>query len=280
MPSVFFQYPLIAYDDGYYLVVHPTLVFNQALDGLYRACEELCGETFHSEFADSFERYVGLVLGELAGDNPLYTESEIQAASPGRACDFAVECTDCTVLVECKSVRYSATLLTENAIAKDNSTGKVADGFEQIHLTARRIRNGSLDGVLRNSRKPIFGFVVTFGDLRFANSPQYLSKFIMPRSKLSNQEHWYAPLECEPQVTSVGTLEAMVIVANHQSLSPAELVRAKLSEDYYAAGDWPAYLNSYMDQVGEWMLPALQAPLDRFYALISEGIEQSYKFSR
>ncbi|MFC2031375.1 hypothetical protein ACFLWA_11705 [Chloroflexota bacterium] len=91
VPSVFMEHPLIDYEDGTYLVVHPTLVFRQATDGLYRVCKELDGDVFHEEFANSFEKYVGTIAGELSDVVRVWTESEIQAVSPGRTCDYVVE---------------------------------------------------------------------------------------------------------------------------------------------------------------------------------------------
>ena len=91
IPSIFLEYPIIAYDNGDYLVVHPGLLSGHAINGLYRACEELDSGTFHSEFADSFERYVGRLLKDLTSVNRVWTESEIQSVSPGRTCDYIVD---------------------------------------------------------------------------------------------------------------------------------------------------------------------------------------------
>jgi hypothetical protein len=268
IPSVFLKYPLIAYDDGEYLVVHPGLISRHAIDGLYRICEELDSETFHSEFADSFELYVGRVFEDLIGKNRVWTESEIQSISPGRTCDYVIDHQDCLLLVECKSARYSATLLTENAVAGDNSTGKIAEAFEQLYHTAVRINDKRLVEVLGSQWKPMLGFVVTFGDLHFTNSPSYHQSFIIPRADLPDQERWPYPLAEEPQVVSINTLEDLVIVLNSQRLSPVELVNRKLSQDYYKDGDWPPYLAAYASKVEEWALPVLKEMSDHFFSTV------------
>lgn len=264
IPSAFLEYPLVAYDDGTYLVVHPTLILRHAIDGLYRVCEDVDSDLFHSEFADSFERYVGEILNQLPNVNRVWTESEVQAVSPGPTCDYVVDHHDCVLLVECKSTRYSATLLTQNAVAGDNSTGKVAEGFEQIRHTALRLHAGELRTLLGSSAKPLYGFAVTFGDLRFANSPWYVQTFIIPRMHLSDQGQWSTPLDVEPQVVSVGTLEDIVITLNQQTLSPLELIRQKLSQRFSEVGDWPQYLAAYKETASEWELPALRSAFDAF----------------
>jgi hypothetical protein len=267
IPSVFLEYPLIAYDDGAYLAVHPTLLFRHTTNGLYRVCENMDADLFHSEFADSFERYVGKVLSQLANVNRVWTESEVQATSPGAACDYVVDHRDCILLVECKSARYSATLLTENAVAGDNSTGKVAEGFEQIHHTAHRLQAGELEPLLGSLAKPAYGFVVTFGDLRFANSPWYVQTFVIPRMHLSDHSQWPPPLDTEPQVVSIDTLEDIVIALNLAGLSPPDLIEQKLSQRFNEVGDWPQYLaTTYKNGATEWELPLLRSAVDAFVA--------------
>ncbi len=123
LPSIFLDHPLVRYDDGQYLAVHPGLIYHYSLDGLYQACQHLPDEnTFYGEFGSSFERYIGTVLNKLTGEYSVLEEQEIQAVSPGKSCDYVVVTSDSIVLIECKAVRYSATLLTEGAIKGDNST--------------------------------------------------------------------------------------------------------------------------------------------------------------
>lgn len=271
LPSVFLEHPLINYGHDTYLAVHPSLIFYHAVDGLYRACQKLDEQVFHREFAQSFERYVGAILNQLEGDYQVFTESEIQNVSPGRSCDYAVDDGHSIILVECKSVRYSATLLTENAIRGDNSTTKLAESFEQIQETADRIRAGKLDALFDSQGKRLLGLTVTFGRIYFANSPNYIKEFITPRMDLSAQARWPYPLDEEPQVVCVDTLEDIIAVLNETDISVTALIEAKLSEEYGVVGEWDSYLAiAYGDQGVDWDLPLLKNTVEAWFAELSD----------
>ena len=269
VPSVFLNRPLIRYDDGTYLLPHPSLMSHYAVDGLYRMCERPDPQEFHREFGEAFERYVGAIIGQLDHATRVWTEAELQSVSPGRTCDYAIDHPDCVVLVECKSIRYSATLLTENAVAGDNSTGKVAEALEQILCTAGRIQQGELRALLGGPGKPVLAFVVTFGDVYFANSPYYVRRFVLPRMHGLTKDDWSSALAQDPQIVSIEILEDLVIVLNHQGISPHELLERKLSDGRFAAGDWAPYLYTYNERISRWALPILEDAAQRFLVTVS-----------
>jgi hypothetical protein len=103
LKSVFFEHPLIAYDDGTCLVVHPYLILHHADEGLYRNCLSIASETFYGEFGQSFEKYVGSVLADFFPPETVFLESRIQSVSAGRSCDFLVDHPACLLLIECKA---------------------------------------------------------------------------------------------------------------------------------------------------------------------------------
>jgi hypothetical protein len=266
LPSVFIDYPLVDYGNDMYLAVHPSLMFDHGLFGLHRACEEVDEQSFHKEFGKSFQRYVGKVLSQLKGAYRVISEAQIMKISPGRTCDYVVVCEGCIVLVECKGIRYSATLLTEGAIKGDNSTTKLGESFEQLQHTARRIRAGEMDALFDSRGKTLFGFTVTFGEVYFADSPRYITEFIMPNVHLPEGGRWPAPLNRVPQIISIGTLEDTVAVVNATGTSLSALVEAKLSEEYSRVGDWRTYLlNKYKGQAIDWDLPLLVQAVARFF---------------
>lgn len=262
--SIFHEYPLIGYEDKNYLAVHPGLFFNNIQNGLYKLCEELDHDFFHSCFGDAFEEYVGRLLHDQVNSIKILEESEIQNISPGRTCDYLVELQDCILLVECKSTKYSATLLTKNAIAGDNSTGKIANGYEQIYSTAKRVYGGEFSSAISAEEKPLYGLTITYGDLRFANSAYYYQNFIEPRMDLDEGNHWPKPLATNPQVVSISTLEDMINVANQKTLSMRVLFEEKESREYVEVGDWPAFIRTYFDETMEWGPPIQIQIIDQF----------------
>lgn len=255
--SVFFNHPVIAYEDGSFLVVHPYLMVHHSLDGLYRLCDSLNSDLFRRELGDSFERYVKGLLGEVAETGHIFAEDVIQRASAGRACDYAIEFADCILLVECKAVRYSSLLATDNAIAKDNSTAKVAIAFAQLLETATRIRNGALNHLFSAIDKPIYAVVTTFGELPFVNSPGYFERYIAPRMPGFNGDSalWYAPLTKVPQVFSIELLEDFVVTLKNGSQTASFLFEDKFTKDSDSYSDWEPYLSNY--ELEERHLPFL-----------------------
>jgi hypothetical protein len=245
LPSVFFDYPLIAYSNGTFLVPHPYFIFRQATEGLYRICSELDREIFAPEFSRSFERYVYKVLMEIPGVIKILREAEIQRESPGRVCDYLIDLQDCILLVECKAIRYSSKLMSEKAISQDNSTTKIVDALEQLFGLAYRLQNGELNNRLTDPRKPLIGICVTYGEIEFVNSPMYFDTFISPKIDLPEKEKlsFPKPFNVLPQIMSIETFERFIQTILEKSDSTIALMNAKLSENYFSVGDWPSFLN-------------------------------------
>lgn len=263
--SAFFMKPLIAFEDGQYLVVHPNLIFYHADQGLYDACFRLNQDVFAEEFGKSFENYIGLILGEFFSKDRIHSESELRPISTGRTCDFLVDDEHCVILIECKATRYSSDLLTENAILNDNSTGKIADAFEQLHSTAARVANGDFRGLIGDRVRPIVGLVAMYGELYFANSDTYFNKFISERLDQDVLEDWPNPLAHSPQIMRVGTLEAFLVVMRERKESPLKLIEDKLRLPYIQTGDWQSYLGSISQEIQNWSIPALDDTAQTYF---------------
>ena len=265
LKSVFLKHPLIAYDDDNYLVVHPYLILHHADEGLYQNCLSIASKTFYGEFSRSFEKYVGSILADFFPQPSIFPESRIQSLSPGRSCDFLVNHPDCVLLVECKAIRFSSDLFTENAVRQDNSTGKVAKAFGQIYETAKRIANGELGNQLGYEGKPLVGIVVTYGELYFVNSPFYFETFISKRMDDALLEDWPGELAYSPQVMKIDSLENFLVVTRETGHSPLDLIQTKLSLPYEQTGDWPQYMKANLDKAKDRGIPILQAATDKFF---------------
>lgn len=267
IPSIFFSFPLIKYKDGNFLLPHPYMIFHYGTEGLYQVCRDLDPPIFLEEFTKNFEKYVRTVLLEIPGRIDLFNESQIQEVSPGRSCDYLLNLTDCILLVECKGIRYSSRMKTEKAVEGDNSTGKIADAYDQIVLTAQRIANGSLSPLIRDNHKPIIGICVEYGDIDFVNSDWYLRTCIFPRMNLCIEGKAFLPkpLAEMPQTMSISIFEDFVIACKISGESPIEMITTKLKEPYIIIGDWDAYLQKYASESADLLLPLLRETGNQFF---------------
>lgn len=263
--SAFFSTPLIEYEDGQYLVVHPYLIFYYADQGIYDTCSSLNQDVFAHEFGDSFEKYAGCLLAEFFPKDRIFPESMIQAKSEGRVCDYLVDADDCIILIECKATRYSSDLLTENAVLNDNSTGKIADAYEQIIDTAKRVRKGDFKGQLADNSRPIIAFVTMYGELYFANSLSYFGRFISMRLDKDLLNTWPSPLMHPPQILKIDTLERFLIIMRERKVSPCEMIDEKKQLPYSQAGDWPSYLGSISEGITDWSIGLLEDTAQTFF---------------
>jgi hypothetical protein len=167
--------------------------------------------------------------------------------------------------VASKATRFSHDLLTENAVLQDNSTGKVAEAFEQIYETARRIVKGDLDTLLADKAKPLIGVVVTHGELHGVNSPFYFEAFTSKRLEKGISQDWPGCLTHTPQIMKIDTLENFLVVMRETGLSPLELIKTKLSQPYERTGDWPQYMQVYSSKVRDRGIPVLRSAADEFF---------------
>lgn len=267
--SIFLDYPLISLHDRHYLSPHPGLLYRFCLDGLYRYCQGLDGVIFADEFGRSFERYVRRIMEELGTECQIFHEPRVpsKAEDEDQACDYAVVYKDAILLVECKAVRYSARFLTDNAIEGDNSTSKLAKSLEQISETASRIRSGDLDQLFNTRNKRLIGISVTFGHIYFANSPNYVRQYILPKANRIDPDQWPSPLDYDSQILSIDVFERFIAVLRSTGLSPAELLKRKLAKESSAVGDWDNFLHDeFESQNVNWHLDLIAGVTDALIA--------------
>lgn len=264
--SVFLEAPIIDFGGGNMLAPQPSLVLRHSGHGLYRLLRDL--PHFDSEFGDSFERYVGQVLRSTTGHLRCLDKRQLEKVSPGKSCDFLVELPDAVLLAEAKAVTFTANLLTENAIVRDNSTAKVAKAIEQIYTTAHELRQGALTTVSVPPTKPILGVVVTYGDLPLANSLWYFNNFFLKRaeSKLKPPIYPSTAMERLPIVMPIHVLELFVVALNHLGLSVSGLCEEKESQPYLKVGDWNTFLAAKLreSQKADLQLALAREQLVRF----------------
>jgi hypothetical protein len=239
--SVFLEYPLLDFGQQRLLAPHPQLLLRHSGEGLYRLAAS--SPAFGKEFGKSFQRYVGMVLGHHCGQQALYSDQRLQEICRGRHCDFLLALADEIWLVECKATTLTAQILMENAVLNNGSTEKVADGMVQLYCTASDIHNGVFKELALGEGKPLWGIVVTFGELPLANSDWYYNLFVRRAGNdLAPPIYPSNALPQNPIVLSVHVLEQLVAYINAAGTSLRDLYNDKRQQRYVDVGDWDTYL--------------------------------------
>jgi hypothetical protein len=275
--TVFLQFPLMALDDDAYIAPHWPLLLRHSGQGLYSAIKTL--PSFGAEFGESVQRYVGKILATAESKLHLLTNDELEEQSPGKSCDYLLEFADCVLLVESKATSFVAERLIENAILNDGSTGKIANGIEQLYTTAHDLQSGAFQAFGIDQTKPVIGLVATFGDIPFANSEWYFKTFILARaeSKLIAPIFPSQNMTRAPIVMTLGTLESLVTIVNSLAVSITDLYAEKDQLPYMTVGDWDSFLRNKMG-ANESRLQPLAFITDNANAFFGEmGIPPSTK---
>jgi hypothetical protein len=96
---------------------------------------------------------------------------------------------------------------------------------------------------------------VTFGHIYFANSPNYIRKYILPKARNLDPDRWPSPLDYDSQILPIDAFESFIAVLKSTGLSPAELLERKLVKEDLAVGDWDNYLQKeFESQDVNWHL--------------------------
>lgn len=231
--SGFISAPLLKCDLDTYVCPAPGLLFRNAADGLIKRCRKY-DPVFGDEIGTAFETYVEAVLNQLPNCR-MTRPDKLQINNHQRACDFAVETNDAVLLFECKAVSETAHLMLESTIRNQNATTQINDGVDQIRDTARRSQDGSLGFDVAGRR--LFGFVVTYGYILFANSEWYRTKILGWDNSASESD-----LETVANILSINDLELFVLVVASTELSAKQLIELKEAENYITSGDWETFL--------------------------------------
>ena len=241
--SAFLETPFIRLDDERMLAPLTNLIFRHSGHGLYWRMREIA--EFEDEIGPNFERYVRRVLESIESRVSILDSGTLERCSPGRSCDFVVVLNDEILFVECKATWSTARDLTENALDKDTSNRKIADGIVQIYTTAYETDAGTFDALGVPRDKPAIGVVVTLGDLVYANSQWFFERFVVAKAypKLKEPVYPSAKLPRPPIALSVGALERLVVACNSIPTTPTRLLREKEETSYLVEGDWDQFLN-------------------------------------
>ena len=235
LPSLLVDKPLVRIYRDNYVVTHPPFLLTCSVEGIFDLCHAHFETAFGHEIGTAFESYVGQLLGEIPGEKVLIKEKELENSIHGQVCDYLLAMKDAVLLVECKATSYSSTTISENAVKKDNSTGKIVEGFFQLSNVAKQLDNPSLLArVGEVGDRMLIGVVVTFKHIRFANSSIYVS-IVDPKVDIAQE------FSCRPQVLDCAALETLILAAcGGHSIS--SLFQEKLGSKTIVPSEWNKFL--------------------------------------
>jgi hypothetical protein len=273
LPSFFIERPLLRHTLGGYIVVHWPLVFKRGLEGPYdiSTASGHWKDVFGIEFGAVFQEYVGEVLGYMP-NVCVVDERKMRQYTEKKLCDYLVVGDDFVLLVECKAVKYSATLVSENAIKQDNSTTKIAEAMNQFFSAEALVRAGVLRDLIGDvTDKAVLATVVTFRPVYRANDDAYWDEVVAPQVKAREKADWQAHFAFRPQVMDISEFERLVLVAAQHGATPLTLFREKLPEQAVpplVTGDWDKFLGQRLGKGQRFPLWA-----DAFTEFFREAIE-------
>ena len=277
--SVFLETPIMDFDGEQMLAPHSPLLLRAGWQGTYRLMRQL--PSFGEDFGASVQRYVGRVLGSIAGVRVLLEPSEVEHLAGGNeSCDYIVELENCVLLVECKATTFVAMGLLEDVIRKDGSTGKVAKGMVQVCATAHMLSQDAFLGAGISRNKPVVGIVATFGELPLVNSDWYFNAFILKREEKSLVPPIYPSerMKRRPIVLSLQALENLVVLTNTLNVSPDDLYAEKETLPYIVVGDWLQFTMQKLRDatVSVQPLPFVRAEVDNLFADMTGGASMEH----
>lgn len=247
LSCTFSRTPILKISNDSYVLVHRPFVARRSWEGLADICEARWPKHFAKEIGKSMDRYVGRLLADLPHLGTVLTEGDLQNHLDGEVCDYAVLASDAIILVECKGVRRETELPSQNALANDNATGKIAKGLRQLTSTAAQIRSGRLPkDIAPDPSMPMLAFVVTLGTYLFVNSQWYREQILIPRllQKSPQAARELEVFRSMPQIVDLPTLESLLVCSREAERSVMTIVDEKLSQSDLRVGDWNVYLAS------------------------------------
>ena len=89
--------------------------------------------------------------------------------------------------------------------------------------------------------RPIFGIVVTYGQILFANSQWHRERILSWDDSSAGPD-----LAFPVNILSIADLEQFVLVVASTALTARQLIERKEAEEYLERGDWTTYLPSLL----------------------------------
>ncbi|MAT73442.1 MAG: hypothetical protein CMJ58_28495 [Planctomycetaceae bacterium] len=171
------RFPITRLGHDRYLAVDPELIVERVAFGLFYDLFERNGTRFSNQFGYAFDQFVGQLLNSACPTERLWSAAEWEKSQKQRKPhsmkigDWAYTGEDCTVLLECKSLRPTVELTTfgtDDSLAK--VINRVASAIKQLIGHAASINEGKWEELGLCPRRMI-GVVVTYGKFFTINGP-------------------------------------------------------------------------------------------------------------
>lgn len=149
----------------------PAFVSGLFQERLFSLIGRLRSSDCSQEFGESYERYVGEVIREVAHRQTVWDESVLRRTQQSSTCDYVVDADDCLLCIECKASVLDPEFTTKNAVLRSTAGTHIADGEAQILTTAATIRSGGYESIGISRDKPLLGMVALMGEFPLSNHP-------------------------------------------------------------------------------------------------------------
>lgn len=171
------RFPILNVGDEKYIAVDPDLVIDRVTFGLFHDLFDVGGVQFSERFGYVFDAFVGQLLATVSEHERCWAEVDSQQEVSGRwrppsqNADRAYRGQDCTVLIECKSLRPSLNLTAGGDIDAVQDVGRrVASAVKQLSRHGESIGKGDWTALGLPPDRCV-GVVVTLGTIYTANGP-------------------------------------------------------------------------------------------------------------
>jgi len=251
---------------GDFVIPRPDLMITAAISAVLELGERHCPQELAAELGQSLEKYLHTVMARAPGLLQKVDERVIRERASKRSCDGIFEFADIVLVVESKAVQLNAQLI-DPPVLRDPActTAHLAEGSQQVRATARDIRAGVYDDLLLDSKKPIFGVVLTLGHFPQANGEWMQNQVIRPRIPLNDRDRWPVPLEWEPQVWDVESLDRFVTILAMNEVRAGEIFERKREDVKRTFGEWDRFLERLTGGRADPLRDFFRAPFDEFW---------------
>lgn len=240
--STFWDRPFIRFSEAY-CSPFPGIAFRSMFSELYRVAKGC--NSFDPAFSNSMESVVERTIGFIPEANRVWTNRDLESATVGKSCDFLVEADEYNLFVECKAVSFTRNRVIPDVVEHDGSTRALQKGHIQIQRTCKEYNESGIRGLLSRRDVPNIGFVVTFGDIPFANAPWYYKRFLKARvdRKIGHEDKPDFAGRGIPFSMSLEMLQVLVVYLRDSGKNLLDTVREYGSIDYVVTGDWDAFIS-------------------------------------
>ena len=229
--------PLIALPRGFVAPVEAYVV-DLFGDSLFRRLVAEDSEQVRREIGRRYQQYVEDMIRYHLPTTRLWTSTDLEVEGE-RSADFALDLSDCVLVIECKAVIFDQDVVTRKAVLQSGAINKIVDGYEQTVRTAMRVQAGAYKHLGIPNTKPRIGLVATLGAVPGANQPAVLSHALNElQVRGVKSEAVQTSLAAPLQAFHGFALEHLMVCLKHEVASVTQLFAERSAKHPLSMGDW------------------------------------------